>query len=166
MVEMIINILDVLGYAATIIVIFATIVTIYQWITGIWPALWRLGKGLSGRRIAIIAEGDSFISLKNTLIDSNIFKQRNIDQITLREIKKAEGYTMLLAHWGTISGNIDSLLAGKKDQTALIIYAPQEEGMIPSDALNKINQHRNVICANFRGRLLNDIVTSMITTSY
>jgi len=47
-----------------------------------------------------------------------------------------------------------------------ILIFSQEEGLIPREDLGKINQHRNVIIVNFRGRLLNDIVTSLITTSY
>jgi hypothetical protein len=61
---------------------------------------------------------------------------------------------------------LNAILSAKKDGTALLIYAPQEEGFIPKEDIAKINQHRNVIVVNFRGRLLNDIVTSLITTSY
>jgi len=55
----------------------------------------------------------------------------------------------------------------KKDSTPLIVYAPQNEGRIePQEVIDEINQHRNSVIVNFRGRLLNDILTSMITTSY
>jgi hypothetical protein len=57
-------------------------------------------------------------------------------------------------------------LSEKKDGTALLIYAPQEEGFISKEDIAKINQHRNAIVVNFRGRLLNDIMISLITTSY
>jgi len=53
-----------------------------------------------------------------------------------------------------------------KDKTALIIYAPQELGFISKESMAKLNQKRNVMVTNFRGRLLNDITTSIITTSY
>ncbi len=164
--EIIIKVLGIIGYVTTIIVIIAFFVGIYQWITGISPALWRLGKGLASRKIAVVAEGDDFTSLKNLLIDSSLFKEKNINQITGRELKKAAEYTLLLAHWKSISSYLDSLLSDKRDKTALLIYAPQNEGRVPDEARDKINQHRNVILVNFRGRLLNDVVTSLITTSY
>lgn len=164
--ETVIKILDVVGYGTTVIVVIAFSVGIYKWITGISPALWRLGKGLASRKIAIVAENDSFSSLKNLLIDSNLFKERNIIQITGSELKKAANYTLLLAHWKSISSRLETILSDKRDETALLIYAPQEEGLIPKEDLGKINQHRNVIVVNFRGRLLNDIVASLITTSY
>ena len=54
----------------------------------------------------------------------------------------------------------------KADGTALIIYAPQEHGFIPKETMALLDKKRNVVVNNFRGRLLNDIVASMITTSY
>ena len=133
---------------------------------GISPALWRLGKGLACRKIAVFAEANNFNSLKNLLIDSNLFKEKNIIQIATNELKKAEKYSLFLAHWKSIASHLDSILSVKKDGTALLIYAPQEEGFISKEAIAKINEHRNVLVVNFRGRLLNDIVLSLITTSY
>ena len=164
--EIFLRILDVIGYVTTVIVVVAFVVGIYKWIAGISPVLWRLGKGLAGRRIAIFAEGDNFSSIRNLLLDSKLFSEKNVVQITKHELRKAERYSLFLAHWKSISSQLDAILSAKKDGTALLIYAPQEEGFIPKEDIAKINQHRNVIVVNFRGRLLNDIVTSLITTSY
>ncbi len=157
--------LNLLGYWSTLIVIIAVIVEIYRWCKGISPALLRLGKGLASRKIAVFAENDNFSSLKSLLVDSKLFKDKNVTQITRKELRKAEDFSLFLAHWKTISSYLDIILSAKKDGTALIIYAPQEEGFVPSESIEEINKHRNVILVNFRGRLLNDIVTSLITTS-
>jgi len=45
-------------------------------------------------------------------------------------------------------------------------HAPKIEGDIDKDMLYKINQERSSTVVNFRGRLLSDILISMITTSY
>jgi hypothetical protein len=166
MMEGLINILDTYGYVTTIIVFIAIIVGFVNWFMGISPALWRLGKGLACRKIAILAENDAYVSLKDLLLDSNLFRKENIVQVTNSDIQKAEKFTLLLAHWKSISAHLKDILAIKKDSTALLIYAPQGEGFIDKDAINTINEHRNVIIVNFRGRLLNDIVTSLITTGY
>ncbi|MDP2938742.1 MAG: hypothetical protein Q8O13_01495 [Candidatus Omnitrophota bacterium] len=160
------GILDVIGYGTTVVVVIAFLAGIYRWIAGISPALWRLGKGLADRKIAVFADGDDFNSIRDLLIDSNLFKGKNISQITKNEIKKAGQYSLFLAHWKSISSHLDGILSEKKDGTALLIYAPQEEGFIPKEDIARINQHRNVIVVNFRGRLLNDIMISLITTSY
>lgn len=164
--EDILKILDVIGYVSTVIVIIATVVSIYRWAVGISPALWRLGKGLAGRRIAVFAEGDNFSSLKSLLTDSKLFKENNIIHVTKNDIGRAESCSLFLAHWKSIESQLDDILSKKKDGKALIIYQPREDGLIKETDLAKINQHRNVIVVNFRGRLLNDIVTSLITTSY
>lgn len=158
-------ILNFLGYISTVIVLIAVIVGIYRWCKGISPALLRLGKGLASRKIAVFAENDDFNSLERLLVDSKLFKGNNVTQITRNELKKAEDFSLFLAHWKTISSYLVDILSVKKDGTALIIYAPQEEGIVPSESIKEINKHRNVVLVNFRGRLLNDIVTSLITTS-
>lgn len=160
------GILDVIGYGTTVVVIIAFFVGIYRWFAGISPALLRLGKGLASRKIAVFADTDNFNPIRNLLIDSKLFKEKNIIQITKNEIKKAEKYSLFLAHWKSIASHLDSILSEKKDGTALLIYAPQEEGFIPQEDIAKINQHRNVVLVNFRGLLLNDIMISLITTSY
>ncbi|MFH1729630.1 MAG: hypothetical protein ABIA04_14565 [Pseudomonadota bacterium] len=163
--DTVLKILNFLGYVSTVIVIFAVIVEICRWVKGISPALLRLGKGLASRKIAIFAENDAYSSLSSLLIDSKLFSESNITQITTRELRKAENFSLFLAHWKTISSCLGEILLIKKDDTALIIYAPQEEGFISKECIAEINKHRNIVLVNFRGRLLNDIVTSMITTS-
>ena len=54
----------------------------------------------------------------------------------------------------------------KSDTCALIIYVPRVLGLIPEEQMKKLDESRNTAITNFRGRLLNDIVTAMITTSY
>lgn len=159
--------LEILGYASTALVIVATVATIVLWILGITPALLRLGNGLARRKIAIFAKGDMASSLKSLLLDSRLFRDRNLVTITDDgDIGKARGTTLFVVHWPDWTTTIDAILAQKADSVALIVYAPQEKGFIPQDVLGRLNGNRNVIVCNFRGRLLNDIVTSLITTSY
>ncbi len=82
-------------------------------------------------------------------------------------MKKNDEKTIFLVHWRDFKDKIDLILAKKKSNTALIIYAPQNEGFIePKEMVEKINSYPNTTIVNFRGRLLNDILVSMITTSY
>lgn len=155
----------IIGGIATIFMIVAFCYTIYLVIKGILPVWYRLGLGLSKRRIAIFASTE-YESLKSMLIDSKIFEEKNIIQINKNDIKKAEKETLFLVHWKDYQDKIDEILSLKRDATALIVYAPQSEGIINSTKMLKINSHRNAIVVNFRGRLINDILVSLITTSY
>ncbi len=162
-----IEILDTLGRASTVLVILTAAYAAYLWARGIVPVLWRLGNGLSRRKIALFARGDTLISLEALLDDSKLFDKANIVRIAAPgDIGQAESATLFLVAWHDWQDEIDRVLATKRDGTALIVYAPQDKGFIPQPEMAKLNSRRNVVVNNFRGRLLNDLVVSMITTSY
>jgi hypothetical protein len=69
-------------------------------------------------------------------------------------------------YWPDWKAELIDIAQMKRDSVALVVYAPQEHGPIPKDTMAAIERSRNVIVNNFRGRLLNDIIVSMITTSY
>lgn len=155
----------IVGGISTALIIISFFYTVFLIFKGILPVWYRLGMGLSKRKIAIFASSE-FKSLKNMLVDSKIFKESNVIQINKNELKKAEKETLFLVHWKEYQEKIEEILTMKKDSTALVVYAPQNEGRINDSEIEKINSHRNTIVVNFRGRLLNDILTSLITTSY
>lgn len=159
------SVIGIVHFIEPIFVIVSIIITLYAWTKGILPVLVRLGIGLSKREIAIFAKGDNFNSLKKLLIDSKLFNEKNIIPIrTKAEIETAEKATLFLIFWHDWQeDDIDEILRRKKINTAFIVYSPPELGHIN---LEKLNEERNVALSNFRGRLLNDIVVSMITTSY
>lgn len=155
----------ILGGIATLFSLAVLVVTVYLWARGIIPVLWRLGNGLSMRKIAIFADSE-FDNLKDVLVDSKLFRESNILRIDRESIKKAEGCPLLLVHWKVFENQIDDVLQIKRDTDALVIYAPHKDGPVPSDVTDKINRHRNSILVNMRGRLLNDILTCMMTTGF
>lgn len=99
-------------------------------------------------------------------MDSRLFKEKNIIEVSsFADFGRAEEATLFLVYWPNWQPNETAAILKKKDdKTALVIYAPP--GAIPKDKWDDIDLHRNVTVANFRGRLLNDIVTSLITTHY
>lgn len=159
--------LNFLGYISTVIVIISFIVAIVAWFKGIFPALLRLGNGLAKRKIAIFAKSDTLASLTNLLIDSELILEKNIIQVTKSDdFGKAEGATLILVYWPEWKSEMIEIRNIKKDNEALVIYAPRSGGPIPEDIMSQLDTKRNVTVVNFRGRLLNDIVTAMITTGY
>lgn len=163
----ILKILDYVGYGATVVVVITTILAIIAWFRGILPALVRLGNGLAKRKIAIFAKSDTLSSLTSLLTDSGLILSQNITQITKEDdFGKAEGSTLFLVYWPDWKDKIIEIKNKKLDGEALVIYAPYAEGRIPDDVMAQLDKGRNVAVVNFRGRLLNDIVTAMITTGY
>jgi hypothetical protein len=155
----------VMGGIATLISVIGIVVITVMIVRGVFPVWYRLGLGLSNRKIGVFAL-DEFEVLKSMLVDSKLFREKNIIRIDKKELKKAQPFSLLLVHWKPFESEMDNILNLKRDNAALILYAPQNEGYINEEMLKKINLERNAIIVNFRGRLLNDILTSMITTSY
>lgn len=150
---------------STVIVIATAFYSIFLFLKGVFPVLWRLGNGLSRRKIAVFADS-KFDDLKDMLVDSGLFRQKNIVRIDKDSIDKAKNISLLLMHWDAYKDSFSDILGIKDDADALIVYAPQDEGPIEEIDRDTLNKKRNAIIVNFRGRLLNDVLTSMITTGY
>jgi len=156
---------DIIDKIATVGMFLGVCYTAYLIIRGILPVLYRLGLGLSMRKVAIFASTESYESLKATLVDSKIFKQKNIVHIKKDNIDKAKNESLFLVDWETFENKIDDVFSARKsDQTAVIIYA--QPSSIPNERMSQIGNRANTVVVNFRGRLLNDILTSLITTSF
>lgn len=161
------NILSFIGAVDSVVLILVIVAAAVMWVRGIFPALLRLGNGLAVRKIAVFAKGDNMSSLTSLLLDSKLFRAGNIYEIRkMEDIGRAESLTMFLVDWHDWSTDIDEILNKKSDDCALIVYAPYAQDSIPADQMAKLDRKRHTTVTNFRGRLLNDIVTSMITTGY
>jgi hypothetical protein len=160
-------ILEWAGYPSTIIVIGAVLWRSYQWIRGISPVLKGFGHGLAKRKIALFARNADLAGLRQTLLRSELFQEGNLIEIQRPEdIGSAEDASVFVVNWPDWADGIEKILVKKKDMVPLIVYCPRTAGQIPPDVMVTIDGHRNTAVSNFRGRLLNDIVTAMITSSY
>jgi hypothetical protein len=159
--------LGIIATIETIVLVVGIVCGTILWFRGIFPALLRLGNGLAKRKIALFAKGDNLTSLTHLLTDSALLKPKNLIPITKRDdIGRAESATMYLVVWSDWTEDIQAIFDMKPDRCALIVYAPYEGGRIPDDQMKMLDGKRHTAVTNFRGRLLNDIVASMITTSY
>jgi len=164
--ENILSIIVVVGIIETIVLIIGMVYAVVLWFKGILPVLYRLGNGLAKRRIAVFAKDGNLASLKGLLMDSRLFREKNICEITRKEdIGRAEQASVYLVFWRDWADDITEILNKKPDKCALVVYAPRDQGPIPEERMKDLDGERNTSVTNFRGRLLNDIITAMITTS-
>lgn len=158
------------GISATLVIVGVLLNFIF-WILGIAPLLWRLGYGRWFRKIAIVANDEHFNSLKNDLLDSGIFREKNISQISCQSLSKVKEHYLLLVHYQSFTEeHIKGILSDKKSKAGIVFYypeySPEESNLIPKEMIKQINSKENTTIVNCRGRLLNDIITTLITTSY
>lgn len=156
----------IVGGFSTLALVGTALYSAYLIIKGVLPVWIRLGFGLSQRKIAIFADEKQYTNLEMMLVDSQIFPPSNIRQYRKGSVKSAAGTSILLVHWAACSEFIDEILEIKRASDALIVYAPKHEKELSLQDMEKITNQPNSILVNFRGRLLNDILVSMITTSY
>lgn len=164
---------NILTIVSTLAILPVIVKGISLWLKGILPILLRLGKGLAESEIAIFAKSDHYSTLENLLLDSGLFPPQKILKISsngdIGRAQKASLYLVFWHDWYDEDNNIndiDHILSQKRDKIPLIIYAPQALGFIPKNKMVQLNQQRNTTVTNFRGRLLNDIMISLITGSY
>ncbi len=154
----------VMGGISTAVLVSGAIYIIYLVVIGVIPVWWRLGIALSRNKIAIFADSDNFNDLEKILTDSKLFKEKNIVNIGTTNIFSAESADLLLVYWPDFKDKLNEVLHVKNHSVGLVVYAPQEGGFIDKPAMAELNAHHNVTVTNFRGRLLNDVFVSMVTT--
>ena len=149
-------------------VVFAVIGIIYRVVCsalGVTPLIFIIGKAIWHRKVAIIGSSEAFSSLIDCITDTNIFRRNNVIHIPTDNIEKVKEYTILLVDWDTSGNQIDQIfIARKNHNTAVIIFA--KAGSITHEKMAEIANRSNTVVVNFKGRLLNDILNSLITTSF
>ena len=159
--------LTLVGWIDAALIVAGLLYGIYLWGSGIAPVLLRLGNGLAKRKIAIFAKGDNLTSLRRLLGDSKLFPAKNILEVpSERDLECAKDASLYLVYWPDWHDHIEEILHRKPDECALLVYQPYDQGRISEELMKRLDGKRHTAVTNFRGRLLNDIVTSIITTSY
>lgn len=162
--------IEVVGVLTTVfsIVLFAW--AVISWCLGVFPLFLRLGFGRWTRKIAIVANDEKYTSLRDDLIDTGVFREKNIYQIKNDALAKIKDATLALIHYQSFSETeINSILANKKSNAGFIFYFPEltyPTTVIPPEMMKAINNQQLTTIVNMRGRLVNDVVTTLLSTSY
>lgn len=154
----------VFGGIQTIIFFVSLIFITYTTLKGTLPIIWKLGTALNSRQIAVFGSADAYGTLKDILKDSNLFREKNICHIQPGSIDRAKTKTIYLVDWESFKTHIDEVLSARSnEQTPIVIFA--SPGAIPNDKMKDIGNKLNTIVVNFKGRLVNDIFVSLMTTN-
>lgn len=155
-------IFQVISIVGTLVLIGGFIYSLYLIINGSLPSIIRLGRSISSRKIAVYADQE-FQSIQSFLVDSGLFKVKNIQQIRKSDLKKGEDFSLRIAYYPECADSMLDIINNKNSKHGLIVYAPQSQGRLSSEVLEVLTDQRNTLLVNFRGRLLNDVLISMIT---
>src|SRR5688572_8420287 len=135
--------LEVIGLITTAVSVILFFTAVISWFLGIGPLLYRLGLGRWRRKISVLADGNSFATLKADLIDSGVFREKNIDHLTEHDLAKVKDCNLLLLHYESFTTDqIKTIVANKKSDAGLVVYFPEFDPptkMIPKDITQLIN---------------------------
>lgn len=163
-------VIDIVGIFATVFSIALFIWAVISWWLGVFPLFLRLGFGRWTRKIAVVANDEKYNSLRADLIDTGVFREKNIYQIKNDFLSKIKDATLALVHYQSFTeAEINTILANKKSNAGFIFYFPEftpPTTVIPTEMMKAINNQQFTTIVNMRGRLVNDIVTTLLSTSY
>jgi hypothetical protein len=161
--------LELIGLATTAIAVLGFFGVVLGWILGISPLLYRLGLGRWLRKITIVATSEEYASLKADMVDSGVFRDKNINHISKQDLSKVKDAGLLLVHYGSFDEKqIKIIISNKKSEAGMVVYFPgfSQTNRIPDDIAKLINNEPHTVLVNFRGRLINDVLTTLLSTSY
>lgn len=154
---------SVVGGIFSLLTLLGFIASIFWIIKGVIPVWYRLGLSLSKRKIAIYAD-DRYDELKSILVDSGLFREKNIFKIGENDYGKIADFSLIIIHYKSAQSLADKILETKRDASSMIFFAPPDDGRVPPEHSNVIQTKRNTVLVNYRGRLLGDVFTAMITS--
>ena len=160
-----------IGRCMLVLTVVGFLLTAVSWTFGLATPVWRLGLGLRRRKIAIASDIDTFSSLKTDLTTTRIFRENNIKHVTKNHLAAVKNHSLVVVHYKSFSDeDIKQMLNDKESTCGMIFYYPEHDpasgNRIPNDMFQEILKRENTTVVNFRGRLLNDIINTIITTSY
>ena len=156
----VVKFLEEMGSISSIFVVIGAILT---WLFGAVPILKRLGFGRWKRKIGVFASEANFQLIKNSLTDSGVFREGNVIKLIESEIEQAKTQSLIIVDWNDHGKDIEQIYAYRSSHTVpVIIFAAP--GSINNDQMKDIANRPHTVVVNFRGRLLNDALASLLTS--
>lgn len=136
-------------------------------ITRLGKAVWRFGLALSWKKIVVIASDEDYHDLEEDLSDSGLIKKKNIMRVSAKQLAKAKEALLLIIVYEYLSKDeFEEVVKEKNVRCGLIVYCPPGKGPISSEEMALLNKTTFTVLCNFRGRLINDVLLMMLSTSF
>lgn len=130
-------------------------------------AAWRFGLALYGKKIMIVASDEDYCDLEEDLSDSGLIKRKNIQRVSGKHISKVKDALLLIVVYGYLDKDgFRQIINGKSSRCGLIVHCPPEKGRIDDEEMRLLSKTAFTALCNFRGRLVNDVLLMMLSTSF
>lgn len=151
----------------SLIGILATVAVIVGCVWRLVPAAWRFGLALYGKKIYVFSNADEYEDVKHDLVDSGLIKGKNIKRISDKQIGKAREALLLIVVYGYLNDeDFRTVVSSKRQRCGLIVYCPPGGIRIENETMEYLNKSPFTALCNFRGRMVNDVLLMMLSTSF
>lgn len=147
--------------------VMVSLAVVFGCFTGVAQAAWRFGLALFGKKIQVIAGEADYQDIYEDLTDSGLIKGRNIQRISDKHQAKTRDALFLIVVYKYLKSNdFEAVIRGKSPRCGLIVYCPPEKGRLEPGEIELLNQVAFTVLCNSRGRLVNDVLLMMLSTSF
>lgn len=159
---------EIVGAATIVAAIIGGLATFFGWTMGIFMVMKRLGLGRWYRKVLIVSDASNGESLKDDLVSSGVFREKNIRVVGENHVSEVKNYDLILLDYWAIEDTEKSLTAikNKRSHAGLVVYSPMKKGRIADKVTERINDEPFTTLVNMRGRLVNDLLITLMSTSY
>jgi len=161
--------LDIIGYISTGVSVFWVIVGVVVCVRYLIPVAKRFGLGMWRRQIAIVSDNSTLAeSLKIDLASTGILRRKNIVTIPRLNVKDLPKWSVVVIDCECFDSDelLDDFIRRMDVSIGVVLYCRAGRKRLSDDLMNEINGSSRVILTNFRGRLVNDVIASLVSTPY
>lgn len=158
---------EIIGIFTTMSAIVAGAITFLGWTAGISLVMKRLGLGRWYRKVTIVSNEKCGKLLEKDLRDSGVFREKNINLIgedSVADVKEAD--LILLDYWSIEPDKAQRVIDNKSKHAGLVVYSPMKKERLPFKVTERINEEPFTTLVQMRGRLVNDLLITLMSTSY
>lgn len=134
-------------------------------VMGLVKPAYRFGIGIAWKKVFIVADGNTRQELQGDLERSGIIRKRNILEKTDGQISDLAAARLIILEYGYLGEEkIQNIVSNKCSDCGVLIYAKPRE--ISDESMSRLNRSQHVSVVNLRGRLVNEILLLLISTSF
>ena len=135
--------------------------------TRLGKAGWRFGLALFGKQIKVVADTEDYETIHHDLIISGLIREKNITKVRKENLSDLQDAFMIIVSCDYLTNNeFARVINGKSSRCGLIVYSPPEKDRMPPEKMSHLNSAPFSTLCNFRGRLVNDVLLMMLSTSF
>lgn len=152
---------SLLSFIKTLSLLFFIILAL----CGLIKPAWRFAIALKAKKIYVVSNLDNSQTICDDLVNSGLIKEKNIIKKNSDQIGYLSKAKLLILDFDFLDEEkILKVVESKEPACGVIVYSKCKK--ITDSTMDKLNESPQVSVVNFRGRLINEVILLLISTSF